>query len=212
MSVSLLRVIEVKRNDKWEILPFPTVINKYYNCEKDDFDASKELGNGMYLSYYNEASLLLRDYVFGNYCDNNLKNCSSIPKDICDDVKNIIKDRHPVYCINLKDLSVFISKEDEHFEKEVEEFYNRKNFNLLNAKLNCILKGKNFKDFESEKTKMIENNEILNDEDLEYDRNYIWEELYYYICALNSEYNYINDTLYNMFNDWPECRIYYFLD
>ena len=178
MSVSLLRVIEVKRNDKWEILPFPTVINKYYNCEKDDFDASKELGNGMYLSYYNEASLLLRDYVFGNYCDNNLKNCSSIPKDICDDVKNIIKDRHPVYCINLKDLSVFISKEDEHFENEVEEFYNRKNFNLLNAKLNCILKGKNFKDFESEKTKMIENNEILNDEDLEYDRNYIWEELY----------------------------------
>lgn len=212
MGASLIRVIEVKRNNKWEILPFPTINNTYYDSDIDDFAPSKELGNNMYLSYYTEASLNLRDNVFGYRCDNILKN-SSLPQDMCDDVKKVINDRHTVYCITLKELSAYISKKDAEFEKEVENFYNKKFSNLINLKLDCLLKGKDYKEFEKQKSKKIKNNEILDDEeDLEYAREYIWKELYYTICSLNSEYTYINDILYNMFNDWPDCRIYYFLD
>lgn len=204
MSSVVLRVIECKVNDEWKILPLPTVRKEFYSYIEDKYMPSEKFNDKYFLNYYSEASLWLRDNVFGYGCDNVLKN-NGIPKDVSDSVKQILPTNNSVYCITLNELESFINAEESKFKTELNNFMSKKNFKQINDKLDCLLNG--------EKYIQPSEDEIRDDEeDLRYYEDYIWDEQFNYIISLNCEYHYINNLLYNIFEDWPETRIYYFID
>lgn len=210
MSSSLLRVIEVKVRGEWRILDIPTLQNEHFSYEKDDYVESEKFNNDFYLHYVSEASLILRDNVFGFGAEDNYMKNRPFPKDISEEVKKILPESR-VYCVNLEDWPLYIKAEKEKFEKEVENYYNKKNSALINLKLDSILQGFNYEQTQNIiKSKDAE--ELPDDEDLLYMKDYIWSELYYNLIAINNEYDSIYNLIYDIYNDWPETRIYYWID
>lgn len=204
MSSSLLRVIECKVDNEWQILPLPTVRKEFYSYIEDKYTTSKKFNDKYYLNYYSEASSWLRDNVFGYGCDNVLKNCG-IPNDVSNMVKQVLPTDNSVYCVNLSELESFIDAEESKFKLELNKFIAKKNFKQINDKLDCLLNG--------EKYVQPSEDEIRDDEeDLRYYEDYVFNELFNYIISLNSEYHYIYNLIYEIFEDWPETRIYYFID
>lgn len=209
MSSSLLRVIEVKVRGEWRILDIPTIKKDHFDYEKDDYVESEKFNNDFYLHYVSEASLLLRDNVFGNGNQNFMKE-RPFPKDISKEVKAILPENY-IYCVNLEDWPIYIKLKKAEFENEVENYYNKKNSALINLKLDCLLKGFNYEQTENIiQSKGVE--ELPDDEDLMYMKDEVWTELYYTLIAMNSEYDHIYDLIYDIYETWPETRIYYWID
>ena len=208
MSSSLLRVVEVKVRGEWRILDIPTIKNEHFSYEKDNYVESQKFNDDFYLHYVSESSLVLRDNVFGFGQDNSMKN-RPFPKDVSDEVKRIIPDSH-VYCVNLEDWEIYIKAEKEKFEKEVEDYYNKKNSLLINLKLDCLLKGFNYD--QTQNIIKSQEQELPDYEDLLYMKDYVWSELYYTLIAMNSEYDEIYNLIYDIYESWPETRIYYWID
>lgn len=204
MSTVILRVIECKVNNEWKILPLPTVRKQFYSYLEDDYKDSTKINDDYYLNYYSEASLYLRDNVFGYGCNNVLKN-RGIPNDVSDEVKQVLPTGVGVYCVILSELESFINTEEARFKAELNKFMNMKNFKQINDKLDCLLNGTKY-------TQPTEEEINDNDEDLRYYEDYVFNELFNYIISLNSEYHYIYNLLYDIFSDWPETRIYYYID
>ena len=200
MGRVVLRAIEVKRNNEWQIFPFITTKKEHFDYEVDDYIPSKKIGD-YYQDYVEEASLRLRDQVFGYGCDNELK--KPLPNDMSEEIKKIVPNH--AYCINVKDWSEFISTKEAEFKHKVENLYNLKNFKEIHKKLDCILKHEEYK----EPTEEEKYDEI---EDIGYMEDDIWVEDFYLLFAMQSEYDHIYDLLYSTFEDWPETRIYYWID
>jgi len=198
MGSVVLRVIEVKYNDKWQILPYITIKNKHFDYEKDDDIESKKIGE-YWQNYVEEASLRIRDGVFGYGTDNELH--KRVPDDVSEDVKKIIPEN--AYCISLDDWEAFINKKEAEFKHHVENLYNLKNFKKINKKLDCLLTNNVYKE---------EADEDEEADDIAYMEDDVWIEDFYLLIAIHNEYNFIYDTLYAIFENWPQTRIYYWID
>ena len=219
MGVCLLRAIEVKVNNKWRLIDIPTTKKEYYDLEKDEFQASEdthyyvdEEGKTLsfYKSYYNEASLLIRDNVFGWGQNNLLKDKVGLPSDICEDIKKIVpKD---AWCVNLDDWKSFIKVKRKEFEQHLEEYYHKKEFIKLNLKLDHILEGYNKEQSDKLIIKAEEDNEIPEYEDLLYMKDDIWETEFYSLIDYEAEHDWIYNILYDIYESWPDVRIYYWMD
>lgn len=201
MSRSLFRIIEVKVDGKWQPLHFGSIKNdEVYDFSKDVYlDAPQRFGN-LYQHYISETSLNLRDKVFGEYSSLKKKR---IPEDICNELKNIVSPE--AVCVELEDWPEFIRAEKERYFNLVREYFYKYNFKLINEKLDYIVDQTKLKRF----NKKFED---IDDEDQEEEKNYIFSELWYYIIDINSEYDSIYNMLYDIYNDWPECRIYYWIE
>lgn len=201
MGQVILRAIEVKREGKWQLLDLPTVKKDHYSKKADEYVESKKFGH-MYQDYVEEASLYLRDYVFGHGTDNSLK--KPIPDDACNEIKDIIPD-YCAYCINLKDWPEYIKEKEEEFKNSISDLYFKKYFKTVNDKLDSLLTN-------TEYTSPSEDDIDDEREELMYLDDEVWHEKFYFIVSLNCEYNYINDLIYAIYEDWPETRVYYFID
>ena len=212
MSQVLLRAIEVKVGDQWRLLDIPTTRKEHYCYKTDQYEQSEKFNDDFYLNYVSEASTYLRDYVFGHYCNNPLKD-GGIPDDISYECARIIPEQN-VSCVNLKDWQTFIEAKENDWKKSLEEFYHKKMNTIINMKLDGILKGKSYDEVikEIELAKENPEGEILDNEDIGYLEDEVWHEKYWLILALNNEYSWIYNILYDIYETWPECRIYYWID
>ena len=201
MSRSLLRVIEVKINGKWQPLDFASKKeNEVYDFSTDEYVNSPQRFGDFYQHYISEVSLNIRDKVFGEYSSLNKKR---IPEDICYELKNIV---HPdAVCVNLENWPEFISKEKEKYFNKINEYFYKYNFDIINQKLDYIVDQTKLKRFNKKFDK-------IDNEELEEDKNYIFKELWYYLIDINVEYDSIYNMLYDIYEDWPECRIYYWIE
>jgi len=201
MGSVVLRAIEVKVNNKWQLLPLATFKKTRYSNAAEEYIDSDKIGN-MYYDYVEETSLFFRDYVFGGSIDNELK--KPMPNDACDIIKDIVSD-YCTYCITLSDLAQYANMLEEKFKKSLSEFYYKKHFIKVNDKLDCLLQNKKYIDkSEDEISDELEELHYLEDE--------LWHEDFNLIVAVNNEYKFIYDLLYAIYENWPDCRLYYFID
>lgn len=202
MGQVILRAIEVKIDNKWQLLPMPTTRNDHYSNKEDNYIESPKCFGNMYQDYVEEASLYLRDYVFGFGNHNSLQ--KGIPNDACKDILDIISN-YRTYCINLKDWEEYINKTEEEFKNSVSELYFKKYFKTVNDKLDSILTKTEYSSLSEEQ---------IDDEreEINYLEDEVWHEKFYLLLALNNEYNYVNDLIYAIYENWPETRIYYWID
>lgn len=201
MSRSLLRIIEVKIDGKWQPLDFASKRNnEVYDNSIDDYINSPQRFGEFYQHYITEVSLNIRDKVFGEYSSLKRKR---IPEDICDELKNIVNSE--AVCVDLEDWPEFIRAEKEKYFNKLSEYFYKYNFDIINQKLDYIVDQTKLKRF-NKKFDQPDN------EDLEEDKKYIFSELWYYIIDINVEYDSIYNMLYDIYNDWPECRIYYWIE
>ena len=203
MGQVLLRAIEVKYKDKWQLLPIVTVKDKHYDNKADEYIDSEKIGE-YYKDYIEEASLRLRDEVFGWGCDNEMK--KAVPNDASQEVLDILVDKDHTYCISLEDWIPFINKKEAEFKLAIRELYDKINFKQVNDKLDCLLQNKTY-NFEKTDDEIDD-----EDEEIKYLEDDVWIEKFYLVIALNNEYNYIYDLIYTVYEGWPETRIYYFID
>lgn len=200
MGRVVLRAIEVKVNNKWQLLPLATFKKTRFSNEADDYVDSDKIGN-MYQDYIEEASLYFRDYVFDSSINNEMH--KPVPNDACEEIKDIISDY--TYCVTLSDWAQYAKSLEEKFKKDVAELYYKKHFKIINDKIDCLLQNNVYKEPSEE--------EIDDErEDLMYLEDEIWHENFNLIIAVNNEYNFIYDLLYAIFENWPDCRLYYFID
>lgn len=201
MGRVVLRAIEVKVDNKWQILPLATFKKTRYSNKADDYIESDKIGN-MYQDYIEEASLYFRDYVFDSGIYNNMK--KPVPSDACETIKDIISE-YSTYCLTLSDWAEYAKTLEEKFKKDVAELYYRKHFKKVNDKLDCLLNNEKYQE---------PTEEDIDDEreELNYFEDEVWHENFNLIIAVNNEYNFINDLLYAIYETWPDCRIYYFID
>lgn len=201
MSRSLLRIIEVKVDGKWQPLDFASKKdNEVYDNSIDDYINPPQRFGEFYQHYITEVSLNIRDKVFGEYSSLKRK---KIPEDICDELKNIVNPE--AVCVDLEDWPEFIRAEKEKYFNKLSEYFYKYNFEILNKKLDYIVDQTKLKRFNK---KFVQ----PDNEDLEEDKKYIFGELWYYIVDINVEYDSIYNMLYDIYNDWPECRIYYWIE
>ena len=201
MGRVVLRAIEVKVDGKWKILPLATFKKQRYSNKADEYVDSDKIGD-MYQDYLEEVSLYFRDYVFNYDVDNHLK--KSVPDDVCEEIKDII-DKYNTYCITLDDWAQYAKELEEKFKKDVAELYYKKHFKKVNEKLDCLLNKKEYQEPSEE--------EIDDErEELMYLEDEIWHDNFYLIIAVNNEYDFIYNLLYAIYENWPDCRLYYFID
>lgn len=211
MGQVILRAIEVKIRGEWRIIDIPTTRKEYYDHIEDKYMPSIQFNDDFYLNYISEVSLWLRDYVFGSGCDSSLKSISKIPDDISEEMKHTIPNEY-VYCINLEDWVPYIKQQEEEFKNMLQDYYFKKFFQTINYKLDGISQNKSYEEINKEIEDKIENREFPDEEDLGYLYDDIWVEKYNLICAINNEYSSIYNLLYDIYETWPECRVYYWLD
>lgn len=201
MGRVVLRAIEVKVDGKWQLLPLATYKKTRYSNAADEYIDSDKIGD-MYQDYVEEASLYFRDYIFGGGNDNSL--LKPVPDDACDMIKDIISE-YNTYCITLNDWAQYAKALEEKFKKSLSDFYYKKHFLKVNEKLDCLLLNEKYED------KGEEYNEDEREE-LNYMEDEIWHEDFNLIIAANSEYMFVYDLLYAIYETWPDCRLYYFID